>query len=189
VNDDPHLHVESAAEFGDWLAANHATMRGVWLVTWRSVTGRPAPSYDDAVTEALRYGWIDSTARKLDDERRMQRFSPRRPGSGWSRPNKERIARLEAQGRLEPAGRAVVENARADGSWNLLDSAEALDVPDDLAAALDGLPGAWAQWETFPPSARRAILVWIAQAKRPATRHKRVTETASRAARGERAYP
>ena len=189
MNDDPRLHVEITAEFGEWLAANHATMPGVWLVTWRNTTGRPAPSYDDAVTEALRFGWIDSTARTLDDERRMQRYSPRRPGSGWSRSNKQRIARLQAEGRLEPAGLAVIEAARADGSWQLFDSVEALEVPEDLHAALDGLPGAWNQWNAFPPSARKAILGWIVQAKRPATRERRVNEAAGKAARGQRAYP
>lgn len=148
--------------------------------------GRPAPSYDDAVTEALRLGWIDSTARKLDEERTMLRFSPRRAGSGWSRPNKERIARLEAEGRLEPASRAAVEAAHADGSWSLLDAVEALEVPDDLTAAFDGFPGAREQWDDFPPSAREAALLWIVQAERPETRAKRIAETAVKAARGER---
>lgn len=143
---------------------------------------------DDIVMEALRYGWIDSTARLLDDERRVQRFSPRRPGSGWSRSNKDRVARLEHQGRLESAGRAVIEAARADGSWQLFDSVEALEVPDDLAAALVSFPGAREQFDAFPPSTRKAILQWIVLAKRPATREKRVTDAARRAARGERAW-
>jgi uncharacterized protein YdeI (YjbR/CyaY-like superfamily) len=188
MKDDPRLQVENAGALGDWLAAHHATATGVWVITWRAATGRPAPSYDDVVSEALRFGWIDSTARKLDDERTMLRFSPRRSGSGWSRPNKERIARLEVQQRLEPAGRAAVEAARADGSWHLLDSVEALEVPDDLRAALDALPGAREQWDAFPPSARKIILGWIAQARRPATRQKRVAEAAQKAARGERAH-
>ena len=187
MSDYPRVHVETAAEFGEWLAANHATMTGVWLVTWRTATGKPAPSYDDLVVEALRFGWIDSTAGTLDDERTMLRFTPRRPGSGWSRSNKERIARLETRGGLEAAGRAVLDAARADGSWSLLDSVEALEVPDDLAAALDRTPGAREQWEGFPPSAKKQILHWIVQAKRPATRNKRVTEAAQKAARGERA--
>lgn len=187
MTDDPRLHVETAAEFGDWLAANHATATGVWLVTWRTVTGRPMPSYDALVMEALRFGWIDSTARRLDDERTMQRYSPRRPGSGWSAPNKDRIARLEAEDRIEPAGRAVLDAARADGSWNLLDSVEALEVPDDLAAAFATRPGAREQWDGFPPSARKQILQWIVLAKRPETRRRRVAETAEKAARGERA--
>lgn len=182
MRDDPRVHAESAAEFGDWLAKNH-TKSGVWLVTWRAATGRPAPSYDDAVTEALRFGWVDSTARRLDHERTMQRFSPRRPGSGWANTNKERIARLEAQGRLEPPGRAVVDAARADGSWNLFDSVEALEVPEDLRAVLDALPGAREQWDALPPSRRKALLAWIVQAKRPATRRRRVAETAEKARR------
>lgn len=186
MEDEPRVHAETVAEFGDWLAANHATARGVWLVTWRPSTGRPAPSYDDAVTEALRYGWIDSTARTLDDDRRMQRFSPRRPGSGWSRTNKERIARLEAEGRLAPPGRAVVEAARADGSWSLLDSVEALEVPDDLAAALDAVPGAREHWDASRPSTRKAVLAGLARAKRPATRQRRVADAAAKAGRGER---
>lgn len=187
MDDHPQLHAETVAEFGDWLASHHATMSGVWLVTWRAGTERPAPKYDDTVMEALRYGWIDSTARVLDEQRRMQRFSPRRRGSGWSRSNKDRVARLEEQGRLEPAGRAVIEAARADGSWELLDSVEALEVPDDLAAALASLPGAREQFDAFPPSARKAILQWIVMAKRPTTRERRVIDAAHKAARGERA--
>lgn len=186
MNDDPRLPVESVAEFADWLAANHASANGVWLVTWRRATGRPRPAYDELVVEALRYGWVDSTARTLDDERTMQRFSPRRPGSGWAKPNKERIARLESEGRLEPAGAAVVEAARADGSWSLLDSVEALEVPDDLDAALDAEPYAREGWDAFPPSVRKQYLGWIVQAKRPETRERRVTQTATKAARGER---
>lgn len=187
MEDDPRVHVETAPELAAWFATNHASSSGVWVVVWRTATGRPAPSYDEAVCEALRFGWIDSVQRGLDEERTMQRYTPRRAGSGWSRPNKERIARLEAEGRIEPAGRAVIEAAKADGSWTLLDSAEALEVPDDLAAAFDAHPGSREQWEVFPRSAKRGILAWIVLAKRPATRQRRITETAEKAARGERA--
>jgi uncharacterized protein YdeI (YjbR/CyaY-like superfamily) len=187
VEDDPRVQVESAEEWAAWLAANHATATGAWLVTWKAATGRPRPSYDEAVTEALRFGWVDSVARGLDDERTMLRYSPRKPRSGWSRPNKERIARLEAQGRMEPAGRAVLDQAKADGSWTLLDEVEDLVVPDDLADALAAHPGARERWDAFPRSARRGILEWIVQARRPETRAKRITDTAEKAARGERA--
>lgn len=187
MDDEPRLHAETIAEFADWLAANHDRARAVWLVTWGSATGRPAPSYEDAVLEALRWGWIDSTQRRLDDERSMQRFSPRRPGSGWASTNKARIARLEAEGRLEAPGRAAVERARADGSWTILDAVEALEVPDDLAAAFDVHPGSRDHWESFPPSARRQLLWWVVQARRPDTRRRRITEVAEKAARGERA--
>lgn len=186
-DDAERVHAETSAAWAAWLQANHTRDGGVWLVSWRRHTQRPSVAYEDAVTEALRFGWIDSTARRLDDERTMQRYSPRRPGSGWSASNKDRIARLEVEDRLEPAGRAVLEAARADGSWNLLDSVEALEVPDDLASALDALPGAREQWDGFPPSARKQILHWIVLAKRPETRRRRVAEAAEKAVHGERA--
>jgi uncharacterized protein YdeI (YjbR/CyaY-like superfamily) len=176
----------SADEWAAWLAAHHRDAPGVWLVSCRDAARR-AFDYETAVVEALRFGWIDSVVRRLDDDRAMQWFSPRRAGSGWARSNKDRIARLEREGRLEPAGRAVVETARADGSWELYDSVERLEVPDDLAAALDARPGARAHWEGFSPSARRMLLGWIVQAKRAETRARRVTETADKAALGLRA--
>lgn len=181
------VHCEAVDRWGAWLEANHARDAGVWLVSWRKHTGKPAVGYEDAVTEALRFGWVDSLGSKLDDDRTMLWFSPRRRGSAWSRPNKQRIARLERAGRLEPAGRATVDAAKADGTWTLLDAVEDLIVPDDLAAAFAAHPGAREQWDGFPRSARRAILEWIVLAKRDATRAKRIEETARLAARGERA--
>lgn len=159
----------------------------MWLVSWKKHTGRPAMTYDEAVTEALRFGWVDSKGRKLDEDRSMLWFAPRRAGSGWSRPNQQRIERLDSEGRLAPAGREVVEAARSDGSWHLLDEVENLTVPDDLAEAFDRHAGARDHWDGFPRSARRGILEWIVQAKRPETRAKRVEETARLAAAGERA--
>jgi uncharacterized protein YdeI (YjbR/CyaY-like superfamily) len=166
--DADRVHPETVQEWGDWLARNHERDTGVWLTTWRPATGRPAPSYEDAVTEALRFGWIDSKAGKGDDERAELWFSPRRRGSAWARTNKARIERLESQGRLAPAGRRVIEAAKADGSWALLDDVEKLVVPDDLSAAFDAHPGSREHWDAFPPSARRGILEWIApgQARR-----------------------
>jgi uncharacterized protein YdeI (YjbR/CyaY-like superfamily) len=117
----------------------------------------------------------------------MLYFARRRPGSEWARTNKERIARLESDGRMLPSGQAVVDKARADGSWTLLDAVEDLVVPDDLADALDGLAGARGHWDSFPASTRKQILWWIVQAKRPETRAARIEETARRASRGERA--
>jgi uncharacterized protein YdeI (YjbR/CyaY-like superfamily) len=178
---------DSLEAWSDWLATNHDRSTGVWLVRWKKATGRQVMTYDQAVTEALRFGWIDSTARGLDDQRSMIWCCPRRAGSGWSRPNKERIARLEASGRLELAGRAAIEAAKADGSWTLLDAVEELVVPDDLAEALDRHPGSRDLWDAFPPTARKMLLAWIVQAKRPATRAKRIEQTASEAAHGRRA--
>lgn len=182
-----HVHPESVAEWRDWLAANHARGSGVWLVAWNARTGRPRMGYEEAVEEALAWGWIDSRAGRLDEERETIWMSPRRRGSAWSRSNKERVARLEAQGRMSEAGRAAVERARADGSWTILDEVEDLRVPADLEAALAARPSARERWEAFPPSARRALLAWVVTAKREETRRRRVQETAEAAERGERA--
>lgn len=159
----------------------------MWLVGWRKHTGRPAVGYDDAVSEALAVGWVDSVGRRLDDDRTMLRFSPRRRRSGWARPNKLRVEALEREGLMTDAGRRVVEQAKADGSWTMLDDVEDLVVPPDLATAFAAVPGSREQWDAFPPSARRGILEWVVQARRPDTRARRVAEVAEKAGRGERA--
>ena len=181
------LEVHSLDDWSTWLAAHHADRTGVWLVTAKRSTGRQPFGYEAAVCEALRYGWIDAVQKTLDEERSMQWYAPRRPTSGWSRPNKVRIERLEAEGRMEPAGRAVIEVAKTNGTWTLLDDVEDLVVPDDLSAAFDAHPGSRAHWDAFPPTARKMMLAWLVTAKRPATRETRVTEIAAKAAEGTRA--
>lgn len=186
-DDAPRVHAETVEEWRAWLLAHHAEVPGAWLVSWKSQTGRPSVGYETAVEEALCVGWIDSSGRKLDDERSMLWFTRRKSGSGWARTNKERVLRLEADGRMTPAGRALIDAAKADGSWTLLDDVENLVVPDDLAAAFDRYPGSREQFDAFPPSARRAILDWIVHAKRETTRAARLDETARLASEGRRA--
>jgi uncharacterized protein YdeI (YjbR/CyaY-like superfamily) len=118
----PCVQPEHRAEWRDWLAEHHATSDGVWLVSWKAATGRPRVPYEEAVEEALCVGWIDSLANTLDHERHLQLMTPRRPGSGWSRRNKERVERLTAAGLMRPAGLAAVAAAKADGSWRLLET-------------------------------------------------------------------
>ena len=180
---------QSADEWSDWLARNHRSAKGVWLVTPRRSADRVTVDYETAVVEALRYGWIDSTARPLDDKRGMQWFSPRRPTSVWASSNKRRIERLRAEGRLEPAGAEAVRVAQQNGSWTMYDDVEKLVVPDDLAAALDAAPGARATWDRSSDSARRTALGWIAQAKRPETRNRRIEATVERVANGRSPSP
>ena len=156
---------------------------------WRKQSGRAGLTYEEAVLEALCFGWIDSKGAKLDDDRTMLWMSPRKRGSGWARTNKVRIEQLLAEGLMAPAGLALVEEAKRDGSWTRLDAVEDLVVPDDLAAAFADHPGARERWEGFPRSVRRAALGWIVQAKRPETRARRVGETARQAAQGERPGP
>jgi uncharacterized protein YdeI (YjbR/CyaY-like superfamily) len=172
-----------------WLVANHGTSTGVYLVSWRRPTGRTSVPYEEAVEEALCVGWVDSTGRVIDDERSIQWFAPRRAKSGWARSNKERVARLTAAGLMLPAGLAVVEEAKRNRMWTLLDDVENLVVPDDLAAALDAAASARMNWEAFSRSARRAMLEWVVHARRPETRADRISKIAAAAARNERAYP
>jgi uncharacterized protein YdeI (YjbR/CyaY-like superfamily) len=181
------VHPDTRAAWRKWLASNHDSSKGVWLVSWRKHSGKDGPSYEDAVEEALCFGWVDSTARKLDDDRTMLWFSPRKPGSGWARPNKERVERLTAAGMMTPAGQRIIDAARADGSWSRLDDVENLVVPDDLAAALDSRPPARQNWDAFPRSVRRSILQWIVLAKRDTTRAGRIEEAARLAQVNERA--
>jgi uncharacterized protein YdeI (YjbR/CyaY-like superfamily) len=169
-----------------WLIANHATSGGVYLVSWRRGSDRTSVGYVEAVEEALCVGWIDSVGRRLDEERAIQWFSPRRPKSGWARTNKERVERLIAAGQMLPAGFAAIETAKRLGTWTLFDDVENLVVPDDLAAALGAAAPARANWDAFSPSSRKMMLASIAQAKRPETRAKRIAELAEHAARNER---
>ena len=134
--DAPRVHVETRAQWRAWLEQHAESESSAWLVSWRAPTGRPAVPYEEAVTEALAFGWVDSTAKRLDDERTMLYFARRKKGSGWARPNKRRVAQLEESGLMTEAGRRVVVEAKADGSWKLLDEVEDLLVPAELAAAL-----------------------------------------------------
>ena len=181
------VHPKTRAEWRQWLKQNHTRTEGVWFVSYKKATGKPRVEYAEAVEEALCFGWVDSKANVLDDERSMLWMAPRKPGSGWSAVNKERIERLMADGQMQPAGLAKIEAAKQDGSWNALDAAHALIVPDDLQQALDANPAAAAFFAAFPPSARKAILEWIGHAKKPETRAARVALTVRLAAENKRA--
>lgn len=180
-------HPLSRAEWRAWLETNHTQTEGVWLIYYKKTSGKPRVTYEESVEEALCFGWIDSVANKLDEERSMQWFTPRKPGSGWSRPNKERVERLLAAGLIMPAGLAKIEAAQQDGAWSKLDAIEALEMPTDLAAALAENPPAADYFEAFPRSVKRGILEWITNAKKPETRAKRIEETARLAAQNIRA--
>ena len=178
---------ETRSEWRAWLAENHARSAGVWLITYKKGSGKPRLTYGESVEEALCFGWVDSKPRKLDDERTMLWFAPRKPGSGWSALNKERVQRMIVQGLMAPAGMTKVEAAQQDGSWNALDAVEALEIPPDLETALASHGSARQNFDAFPRSVKRGILEWIVNAKRPATRARRVEETARLAGENVRA--
>jgi uncharacterized protein YdeI (YjbR/CyaY-like superfamily) len=187
LDDAPHVHADDRATWRAWLEANHATASGAWLVTWRTRSGRQGLDYEAAVEEALCVGWVDSTGGRVDDERGKLYFAPRKPRSVWAATNKARVERLIAEGRMMPAGLAAIERAKANGSWEILDSVERMEVPDDLAAALAAHPPAAANFAAFPPSARKMLLGWLVQARKPETRARRIEEIAESAALNQRA--
>jgi uncharacterized protein YdeI (YjbR/CyaY-like superfamily) len=174
MEDAPRVDPADRDEWRAWLGENHATVRGVWLVSWKRHTGHPTVAYEDAVEEALCFGWIDGRTSKLDADRSLQWFSPRRPRSTWAKTNKERVARLEAAGLMTNAGRAVIAFAKANGSWNSLDDIDAMIVPADLEAALAAHDGARAHFDSRAPSQRRMALAFVTQVKRADLRAARV---------------
>jgi uncharacterized protein YdeI (YjbR/CyaY-like superfamily) len=169
---------KTRAAWRAWLAKHHERAEGVWLITYKKAASKSRLEYDEAVEEALCYGWVDSKPGKVDDERTKLWFAPRKAGSGWSRPNKERIERLMASGLMHSAGLAKIEAAKKDGSWASLDAVENLVIDPDLAVALAAYPKAAQNFDAFPRSAKRGILEWIALAKRAETRAARIAETA-----------
>ena len=184
------VHPETRAEWRAWLEANHERREGVWLVSWRSAAGdRPRLTYEDQIGEALCFGWVDAVVNTIDAQRTSIWMSPRRRGSGWSRPNKLRVAQLEADGLMQESGRRVIEAAQADGSWAMYDAAEDGIVADDLAAAFEVVPGSRERFDGFTKGSRKVMLAWLAQAKRPETRAARAVAIAEAAGRGELAGP
>jgi uncharacterized protein YdeI (YjbR/CyaY-like superfamily) len=186
--DYPVVHAETREQWREWLTANAASTRGVWLCSWRTPTGRPRCPYPEAVEEAICFGWVDSTATNLDEERGLQLYTPRRAKSSWTRLNRQRAAEMEAQGLMTDLGRAAIAAAQASGWWTILDSVEDLVEPPELVAALDATPLARQAWDAFSPSARKIMLWQIVSAARPETKAARAALIASEAAEGRRAY-
>ncbi len=178
---------DSRAAWRAWLAAHHGRRDGVWLVLPRKGSGLPGVNLEEAIGEALCFGWIDSKPAKLDAQRSLLWFAPRQRGTGWSALNKRRVSALMTEGLMAAPGLARIEAAQADGSWQKLDAVGALEVPPDLALALAAWADAQRYFDAFPPSARRGILEWIVQARRPETRARRVAEAARLAQLNQRA--
>jgi len=182
---EPRLAPVSRAEWRAWLAAHHGDSRGAWVMIAKKRSGATGPTYEEAVEEALCFGWIDSRMHRLDDARFEQWFSPRRAGSIWSRSNKQRVERLVEAGLMTPAGLVKIEAAKADGSWEILDRVDAREVPKDLAEALAAVPGAPEGFAALAPSAQKEYLYWVLSAKRRGTRAARVAAVVAEAQRPE----
>ncbi|MDX1937645.1 MAG: YdeI/OmpD-associated family protein [Flavihumibacter sp.] len=170
-----------------WLLKNHAVKENCWLIIYKKESSTPSVYYDEAVEEALCFGWIDSKPNKRDAESFLLFFSKRKPKSVWSALNKQRIAKLEAAGLLMPAGIAMVELAKKTGTWTALDAVDALEYPADIMKAFQKNKTAAANFEAFPKSTKQGILQWILSAKKEETRNQRIAETVSLAAKNIRA--
>lgn len=186
LDDGERVVAADAAAWRDWLQANHGTSRGVWLVRPRGGNDEPMVGYEDSIRQALCFGWVDGPVRTFDALTGGIWYSPRRPSSGWAATNKARLIELEAAGLVAEAGRRAVQVARSNGAWTVLDRAQALVEPPDLAAALDAEPAARAAWDTFPPSVRKVGITAVDTARRPQTRASRIASVVERAARGQR---
>jgi uncharacterized protein YdeI (YjbR/CyaY-like superfamily) len=175
----PHLDV-----WREWLAAHHGSASFVWLIINKKHVAEPSVSYEEAVEEALCWGWIDGLTNRWDERSYAVRFTPRRPGSVWSESNVARVGKMVAEGRMTPAGQALVDEAKRRGTWDEAASGRPDVTPPDLEAALAAEPAATARWRAWAPSHRRQYIFWVLQAKRPQTRARRVAQVVQRAADG-----
>lgn len=182
---DEIVTVECRAALRDWLAVNHATSQGVWIATYKKHTDRYLP-WIEAVEELLCWGWVDAQVAALDADRMRHRCAPRNPRSAWSAVNKEIVARMRAEGRMQPPGEAVITVAEANGMWSFLDDVERGEVPEDLAKALGDLRGVWDGW---PRSVTRGTLEWVKTARTAPTRDKRIADIVESARQGLRPSP
>lgn len=168
------IHPKTPAGWRSWLEKNHTTSDGVWLIYYRASTGKRRLSWEEAVREALCFGWIDSKVQPIDTERYRQIFTPRKPQSVWSKVNKQHVAELADAGLMTEAGRRAVDVAKENGAWSFLEPVDALVVPPDLESALRGSKRAREAYQALSNSAKRAVLYPLYSAKREETRAKRL---------------
>ncbi|QQN71843.1 YdeI/OmpD-associated family protein [Comamonas testosteroni] len=177
---------KSAKAFEAWLKKNHATSEGLWLKIAKRGSNEPSVTYPEAVEIALCWGWIDGQKKSFDDQHYLQRFTPRRARSVWSKINVEKVQALIEAGRMQAPGQAQVEAAKADGRWaRAYDSARTSTVPEDLQAALEAEPAAKTFFASINASNRYAILWRIQTAARAETRARRIAQLVGMLARGE----
>jgi uncharacterized protein YdeI (YjbR/CyaY-like superfamily) len=178
LNEIDTFYATSKEHWRLWLQENHKTKKFIWLIQYKKKTNIPSITWSDAVDEALCYGWIDSVAKPIDDEKFVQYFCPRKPNSTWSKVNKEKIKLLIEANLMAEAGYLCIEKAKENGYWSILDEVEELIIPIDLEDALLSKNHAMDYFLSLSKSTRKAMLQWLVLAKQPTTRQKRIDEIA-----------
>jgi uncharacterized protein YdeI (YjbR/CyaY-like superfamily) len=186
----PRIPFPTSSEWEQWLEDNHARSDGVWVKVAKKDSGIESVRYPEVLESALCFGWIDGRRQALDEQYFLQRFTPRRSRSKWSRINRETAERLIAEGRMKPAGRAEVERAKADGRWEAAyHGQKSITVPDDLQRELDSRPKAKAFFAELTSQNRYAILYRLQDAKKPETRARRLEKFVAMLEAGETIHP
>jgi len=169
-------YFKNAKEWREWLHENHQTSTGICLLFYKVSSSEESMRWEEAVQVAICYGWIDSTVKKIDDERRKQLFTPRKDKSVWSKVNKNYIEKLIADNLMHESGLRKIEIAKQNGSWESLDAVENLEIPKDLQMAFDNNKLAFENYKNFSFTYRKSYLYWLNQAKREETRSTRINE-------------
>lgn len=190
MQDYPLKRFATARAFEQWLSRNHAKAQCIRIQIAKKASGIRSINYDEALEVALCYGWIDGQSKTIDEAWYWQRFTPRRPRSSWSKRNRDIVARLIREGRMQPAGQAEIDKAKADGRWDAAyDSPSNAKVPPDLAAALRKSPKAKRSFDALDRRNRFAILYRLATAKKPETRAKRLATFVDLLSKGQKPLP
>ena len=172
----PQLYFKTHTEWREWLHKNHATETGIYLIFYKVACGKPSMRWEEAVKVALCYGWIDSTVKRLDHEKRQQYFTPRKHKSVWSKLNKTYKKELTKNKLMHASGKAIIKIAKQNGGWNALNDVDNEVISPSLQKAFDECPQAFYNYKNFAPSYRRGYLYWLYAAKRETTQQKRILE-------------
>ncbi|MEJ7837811.1 MAG: YdeI/OmpD-associated family protein [Thermomicrobiales bacterium] len=183
----PVVFAATIHEWRDWLDREGPSAQAVWLVLFHTSSSRPSIRYAESIEQCLCFGWVDSKSIRRDEESAYLRFTPRKRTSTWSKVNRQRVQEMTEKGLMTPRGQAMIDYAKENNLWEVLTDAESDQIPEDLQLLFDRNPMALQHFEVFPPSSRRLILEWIAKAKRPDTRQRRIEQTVELAEQNVRA--
>ena len=181
------LHVTNVEDWRQWLEKNHDKENEVWLIFYKKHTGKPGVPYDDAVEEALCFGWIDSIIKRIDDEKFSRKFTPRKPDSKWSELNKKRVKKMIQQGRMTKAGQALIDAAKESGkSEQVISHPQDFPIPPGVIKAISANKKAWENFNNLAPSYKKQYIGWITTAKKEETRQRRLKEAVQLLAQGKK---